>query len=404
MRPPRPTIPVYRNRMGRRIKVLSGTSPFPPLSPRRIEAAKAKHGPAVDQYLEHLRLGDPLADDLTAYMDRQARGQGFRLLVRALDQGIDAVQDAPPELVALFRQIDHVPAWVDWDKMNVASRHVLRNGWLLAMSLAVYAVPHTYLATGNKPLEHTGELLHSTAKRYALTTRFVTEVFLPGGLRRDADGFRIAILTRIMHARARQQILNSGEWDPDSVELPLNQAHMAMGLIFFGYFVVVGMRRLGGNFDQEDMDSILLTWRYVGHLFGIAPGMVPVTEADIHNLLDVAFSLEFDPDDTSRQLCRSLIASAPEFTHIEDERTARLFVKLLYSMSRRMLGNRLADQLGYPKARYRGLCTAWIALTWLFGKVPVLMPRALKRLTGIEFWLTRSAYDMSPYMPVDQES
>ena len=188
------------------------------------------------------------------------------------------------------------------------------------------------------------------------------------------------------------------------MELPLNQSHMAMGLIFFGYFVVVGMHRLGGNLNREDMDSILLTWRYVGHLFGIDPAIVPVTEKDIHNLLDVAFSLEFDPDDTSRQLCRSLIESAPQFTHVEDERTARLFVKLLYGMSRRMLGNQLADQLGYPKPRYRALCTAWIALTWLFGKAPALMPQALKRTMGIEFWLTRGDYDMSPYMPADQGS
>ncbi len=387
--------------MDNRIKVLSGTSPFPPLSPKRLEAAKAKYGSAVDQYMEHLSLGDPLADQLTAYFDRQAHGKGFHLLVQALDHGIESVPDPPAELVALFRQIDYVPSWVDWERMNIASRNVLQNGWLLAMALAAYAVPHTYLATGNKPLKHTGALLYSTAKRYALTTRFVTEVFLPGGLHRHADGFKNAIFTRIMHARARQQILNSGTWDPASVELPLNQAHMAMGLVFFGYFVVVGMRRLGGNVTQADLDSIMLTWRYVGHLFGINSDMVPVTEEDIHNLIDVAFSLEFDPDDTSRQLCRSLIESAPAFTHIEDERTARLFVKLLYGMSRRMLGDQLADQLGYPKQKHRVLCNTWIALAWLFGKVPALMPRALRSTIGIEFWLTRGAYDLGPYVSAE---
>ena len=57
-----------------------------------------------------------------------------------------------------------------------------------------------------------------------------------------------------------------------------------------------------------------------------------------------------------RQLFRALIESAPAFTHIEDERAVRLFVKLLYGMSRRMLGDQLADQLGYPKQRHRVLC------------------------------------------------
>ena len=181
--------------MDSRIKVLSGVSPFPPLSSKRLEVAKAKYGSAVDRYMEHLRLGDPLADQLTACLDRQPHGKGFHLLVQALDQGIESVLDSPAELVAFFRQIDHVPSWVDWERMKIASRNVLQNGWLLAMVLAAYAVPHTYLATGNKPLKHTGVLLHSTVKHYALTTRFVTEVFLPGGLRRHAGGFKNAIFT-----------------------------------------------------------------------------------------------------------------------------------------------------------------------------------------------------------------
>ncbi len=348
--------------------------------------------------MEHLRLGDPLADDLITCFERLTYHKGFRLLVQAIDHGIDSIQDPPAELVALFRQIEHIPFWVDWERMNIASRKVLRNGWLLAMALAVYAVPHTYLATGNKPLAITGALLYSTAKRYALTTRFVTEVFLPGSMRRDAEGFRVAIFIRIMHARARQQILNSGKWDPDAVELPLNQAHMALGLVFFSYFVILGMRQLGGHVTQKDMDSIFLTWRYVGYLFGINPEMIPISEQDMNHLIDVAFSLECDPDDTSRQLCRSLIESAPEFAHIENKRLARWFVDLLYGMSRRMLGDPLADQLGYPKARHRGLCNTWIALTWLFERVPMLMPPSLRRTVGIEFWLTRSAYDMSRYM------
>ena len=323
--------------------------------------------------------------------------QGFRLLMQAIDHGIESVADPPPELVALFRQLDYVPSWVDWKHMHLASAKILRNAWLPVLSLAVYALPHVYLATSNKPLVFTGELLYSTAMRYALSARFVTEVFLPDNLRRHAEGFKLVVLVRIMHARARRQILKSGKWDPHSLELPLNQAHMAMGILFFSYFVVLGMRRLGGRVTQDELSSIILTWRYVAHLFGINPEMVQTSEEEARHLINVAFSLECDPDENSQLLCRSLIEGGPAFMNIRDERLARGFVKFLYAMSRHVLGDRLADQLGYPQDRYRPLCRASIALAWLFERFPVLVPSRLRRVAGVQFWLEHSSYDMTRY-------
>ncbi len=374
-----------------------GPSPFPPFAPARIEAARERYGHTVDRYLQYLQLGDPLADDLLECFSRITFRQGFRLLAQAIDHGIESIDDPPPALVALFQQLDYIPFWVDWQRMNRASAKILRNGWLPALSLAVYVLPHSYLATGNKPLVFTGALLHSTAERYALSARFITEVFLPGNLRRDAEGFKMAVLVRIMHARARRQILRSGKWDPSTFELPLNHAHMAMGILFFSYFVIQGMRRLGGWITPEDQDNILLTWRYVAYLFGIDPEIVPTSEAEVRHLIDVAFSLECDPDDKARELCRALIESAPEFTDITNPVQGRLFVKLLYALSRHLLGNELADLLGYPKARYWWLCRTWIAMSWVWERFPVLVPSRLRCAAGIQFWLEHGSYDMTRY-------
>jgi len=382
-------------------KMLPGTSPFPPLSPERIAAAHKKYGHAVDQYLEHLRLGDPLADDLMACFSRITYRKGFQLLHQAIEHGIHSIEDPPPELVALFKQLDYVPFWVNWERMHLASAKILRNGWLPALSLAVYALPHAFLATGNKPLVSSGSLIYSTVERYALSARFITEIFVPGNLRRDAEGFKLAVLVRMMHAQARRQILRSGKWNPDSLELPLNHAHMAMGLIFFSYFVIQGMRRLGSRVTQEEMSSILLTWRYVGHIFGINPEMVQTSEEEIRQLINVAFSLEWEPDEHSKLLCRSLIEAAPSFTNIRNAHVARWFIKLLYAMSRNMLGDQLADQLGYPKAKHRLLCRTWITLAWLFERFPTLVPARLRQAVGIQFWLERGSYDMDRYGKLD---
>ena len=90
---------------GTRDRVLPGTSALPPLAPERVAAARKRYGVAVDQYLEHLRLGDPAADELVLCFERMPPGEGSRLLVRALQEGIDAIDDPPEPLAALFEQI-----------------------------------------------------------------------------------------------------------------------------------------------------------------------------------------------------------------------------------------------------------------------------------------------------------
>ena len=373
-----------------------GASPHPPLSEERIASARAKHGHSVDRYLELLHIGDPLADDLVNSFQSNMQRNNFRMLTQAIECGIDSVDNPRAELVALFKQLDHVPFWVEWDRMNLASAKIIRNALLPSMAFAVYALPHAYLATGNKPLAFSNDLLSDTARRYAITTRFITEVFMPGSMRRHADGFRFAVITRILHARVRNEILKSGRWDM-TLGIPLNQAHMAMGTIIFSLFVIDGMRRLGGRVPQEDMESILLIWRYVSYLFGVNPELFFTSETEARHLIEVAYSLEFDPDEDSKLLCRALFEAAPEFLRIENAYAGRTFVNLLYALSRRLLGDRLADRLGYPREKRWLLCSAGISLAWIFERFPALIPSKLRRYMGVGFWIEQGDYDLRAY-------
>ena len=374
--------------------VMPGQSPHPPLSPERIAAARAKYGHSAQRYLEYLHQGDPLADDLVSRFDRMTPGKGYRMLIQATAEGIDSVEHPPDELIALFEHLDHVPFWVEWDRMNPASAKMMGNALLTAMSFAVYALPHAYLATGNKPLAFSTELLDNTARRYAITTRFLTEMFMPGNLRRQADGFKSAVVTRIQHARVRRRILDSGAWDP-TIGLPLNQAHMAMGTIVFSLVVVDGMRRLGGRVNKREVESVLLIWRYIGYLFGISSEMLYTTEAEARHLMEVAYSLEFDPDEDSKRLCKALIEAAPDFMRIESDFAGRSFVGILYALSRKILGDSLADRLGYPRQRHRALCSAGIALAWILERFPMLRPPRLRRYMGVRFWLDQGDYSQA---------
>ena len=126
--------------------------------------ARERHGDdPVDRYLTHLRIGDPLTDAMTLHFDRMPPGEGNRLVRKVIDRGLESLDDPPPELVALFEQLDPVPRWVDWGEMHHASARILRTGMWTGLAFAAYALPHSYLATANKPLAFTGRLLGDTA-------------------------------------------------------------------------------------------------------------------------------------------------------------------------------------------------------------------------------------------------
>ena len=378
-------------------RAFTGNLP-PPLSPDRIRMAREAHGDeAVDGYLAHLRIGDPLADALMLPTEQLPRHQVDRLLHKAIDRGVEALDNPPPVLTALFEELDDVPSWVDWREMRHASARILRSGMLTGLAFAAYALPHSYLATANRALAFTGRLVRETARRYGRTVRFVLESFMPDGLRRDADGFRMAVVVRIMHARVRLEILRTGRWDSARFGVPLNQSHTAMNSVFFSLYVVDGLRRLGVRLNQRERDSVIMTWRYLNHLFGVNPDIGFQSESDARALADVAFSLEFDPDETSKTLYRAMIDAGPEYMHIRDERLARMFTGVVRPMSRYLLGESMAQQLGCS-GRARSLqCRSIIALIGLAERWPWLLPDRIRNYMGLEFWLRTGDYDSHPW-------
>ena len=56
----------------------------------------------------------------------------------------------------------------------------------------------------------TKTLIEDTRRRYALSSRFLVETFMPNGLQRYSDGFKSAVHVRLLHARTRRRILQSG--------------------------------------------------------------------------------------------------------------------------------------------------------------------------------------------------
>ena len=95
------------------------------------------------------------------------------------------------------------------------------------------------------------------------------EIFLPGGLYRDGDGWKLSVRIRIVHARLRHLLNNSEDWDTEAWGMPLSAAHLGYAISAFSARLLKHMKTLGAGYNAEEYASFMTVWRYTGHLMGI---------------------------------------------------------------------------------------------------------------------------------------
>ncbi|MCW5633878.1 MAG: DUF2236 domain-containing protein [Rubrivivax sp.] len=313
-------------------------------------------------YHRYVNAADPAADAVAAAFAALPAGRGRQMLEVALAQGIAAVPEAPPALVDFFAQLDAVPVWVDWKLVDRGGLLFLRSGVVGIAALNLACLPMMYRSpSGNKPLVITGQLLRRAPRRLAETARFMLETSRPGGLHRDAEGFRMTVRVRLMHAQVRRLLRPSGRWNPAWGE-PVNQLYMAATGITLSVVFLRSLRRLGVLVGHDDAQALLALWRYSSHLMGVMPELQCSTEAEGLRVIEFMDQFEGAPDDDSRALMNAVITARylPEL----DRYAWR--VPVAYDLSRELVGEALADALGYPPRQGWGWLR-WVAWPLLAG-------------------------------------
>jgi hypothetical protein len=102
------------------LKVILGR----PLAPTRRE---------YDEAVAGLNVGDTLMDPVADWL-MQSPKIHRGMFQQALTQGVESLSDCPPELQALFAEVDRVPAWVDRQLMDEGIRFIHASG-LTALQL-----------------------------------------------------------------------------------------------------------------------------------------------------------------------------------------------------------------------------------------------------------------------------
>lgn len=295
---------------------------------------------------------DPLADDVVAMVRRLPAGEGRVLFEQALTQGVDSLDDPPPELAAFFRAVDATPYWVDHARLERGARAITRTGLLGLFPLGDMSLMGGYLASrATKSLVGTGAIERTASRRLVETATWWIDVTTPGALRPRAEGYASALRVRLVHAHVRAAMNRRDDWDYAAWDRPVNQVQTAGTLLLFSLVYVLGMQLLGVRYSDRERADILHLWRYVGWLMGVDEELLPAEEEDAWRLLWLLATTEFIPDDDSRRLAAALLESHADVGRgrgVAGKVLSHVSVRVHSSISRLVLGKANADFLGLP--------------------------------------------------------
>lgn len=257
-------------------------------------------------------MGDPPADDWVALYPRLGFEQATRMLDTALDNGIAAVPDAPTELKMLFAQLDHPPAWVDWQRIERGAA-VMRRYAPLSWLFMRLAFAMTYVnANAGLPLYLSGSLGPKTVtKRLLETSRWRLELHMPGGLRRFGCAFKTTVRVRVLHAMVRLHLIRHPEWNIERLGMPIPQIDMAGANIGMFFTHSLLLRTLGVRMSGREYRDVLHLWRYQGWVVGLVDDLNPGSPARVNalwRLLSLTLRNRFDP--RARELTQSTLRAS----------------------------------------------------------------------------------------------
>ncbi|MEV0321566.1 oxygenase MpaB family protein [Streptomyces sp. NPDC050658] len=192
-------------------------------------------------------------------------------IAEALRAAPDVAPELPPALKELLVHSTTVPDWVDWDRVERGAAVFRSMGRNAGDVLTLLSLVGGYRFGGPADLlVLTGALSGGEAlRRLGETQKWTHAVTRPGGLRPGAEGWRLTVHVRIMHALVNARFAD--RWDTDRWGHPINQADQAGTLGLFDTTVIVGCLGLGVPLTRRQRDDLMHLWRYVGRLMGVSP-------------------------------------------------------------------------------------------------------------------------------------
>lgn len=309
---------------------------------------------AIEAKLPLLNQIDSLADEVVkdTYL-KLGYAEASLLITNALNNGITNTDNAPESLKALFREVDAIPDWLNFELINYGTDFCNRSSDLGLMVLRNYSLMSGYRSTPiNKPLIFTGALKKGAAKRLEETTEFWINITGKDALKRNEIGFKSIIKIRLLHSYSRLMILQKADWNAKDWGQPLNFWDMLATNLGFSLIFLDGLRKLNFNPSENEVAGLFHFWKYVGFLLGIDPKLLPDTEEQaILSLYEWSIS-QMDADEETQTLAIALMNEPLSARYPEKAWQRKLMKEIHLSYNNYFLGMDDCNVLGLRQSKF----------------------------------------------------
>lgn len=349
---------------------------------------------AAERYVRHSQVGDPEADALIGLLQTRYPDVAAEWIRRGIEGGAVALPEAPGAVREFFSEIERVPGWFDPRLALSGCRAFHRHSEMFLGAFVGAVLIEGFSTLISKSFCITGRLVDQGVRRLKQNNRHLVEIFIPGGLDRRSDGWKLSVRIRLIHAQVRYLLRQSPEWDEAAWGVPLGAAHIAYATAAFSALLLKRAEMLGVRLSAEERASFLMIWRYSGHLMGVVPELLFTNEQEALHLHRIGTICEPPPGVESLILANGLINSAPIVAGITETKARRELVKRIYQVSRALIGDEMADRLNYPPSRTFGVLALFRWRNWIDRLLQDQFPAiaGLRRVSQFEQMLKVTHY------------
>jgi hypothetical protein len=302
--------------------------------------------------------------------EQHGHKKAHQWLNEAIDKGSIQVPDLPDLMRELFQEMETVPDWLNYDRMEKGAALCRRAGNFSAIVLRNYSLMGGYESSAiNKPLVMTGALKKGAAKRMAETYDFWVNITGKDAMRLHQIGYKSAIKARFVHSLVRCYLLKSPDWKNEKWGLPLNQGDMVATHLGFTLVYLVGLRKVGFKPSDAEIDGLFHLWKYIGFLLGIPVDYLPETENQAIEMLYKWTMAQPVADEDTRALAISLVEEPLSANFPEKEWQKKAQVQIHLAFNELLMSRESCDRVGIPESTMKYVPALMISVNSIFEKL-----------------------------------
>ncbi|KAL1305055.1 hypothetical protein AAFC00_001993 [Neodothiora populina] len=297
-------------------------------------------------------------------------------------------------LSKLWKELNTVPEWVDWDQISRGQDVFYRYGGANLTGLAYQSllggmgaarVVETLARTGGFSTKVARGRLFETTQHVLQCTKSL-ESIQPGG-----DGFASTIRVRLLHAAVRNRIMKleasrPGYYDVKEWGIPINDLDSIATIDTFSASIIwLSLPRQGLYLREQEAVDYIALWRYVAYLIGCPHEGFFENTAQAKRIFESLLLYEIHPSPTSQVLANNIIKC------LQDQPPGYASADFLIAGARWLNGNKLCDALGLPRPSLyysllmAGQCVFFCFWCYLYRAIPSWDRRKIDTLRRI-FW------------------